>query len=257
MLPLVAPGESDSASFDRVLELLVMAGRSLPHALMMLVPEAWEGRDDLPEELAGFYAFHEHLTEPWDGPASMTFSDGRIVGARLDRNGLRPGRWAVTDDGWVVLASETGALPLDPERVVRRGRLKPGALFVVDVEAGRVLADREVESLVAARHPYARWAEEAMRPLADLPAAKAPKLAPPSLPAEAARAALGYTREDLEIVVAPMARRRARSRPARWAATRRSAALSVRSPPLFAYFRQLFAQVTNPAIDPLREEIVM
>ncbi len=256
VLPLVGPGESDSASFDRVLELLVMAGRTLPHALMMLVPEAWEGRDDLPDELAGFYAFHEHLTEPWDGPASPTFSDGRIVGARLDRNGLRPGRWAQTDDGWVVLASETGALPLDPGAVVRRGRLKPGALFVVDVEAGTVLADREVELEIARRHPYARWAQEAMRPLADLPPAKAPVLAPAQLAPDALRAAFGYTREDLEIVVAPMAQA-GKEPTGSMGGDAALAALSLRSPPLFSYFRQLFAQVTNPAIDSLREEVVM
>ena len=145
------PGESDSASFDRVLELLVMAGRSLPHALMMLVPEAWEGRDDLPEALTGFYAYHEKVMEPWDGPASITFSDGRMVGAKLDRNGLRPGRWLQTDDGWVVLASETGAMPVDPERVVKRGRLKPGSLWIVDLERGRC-------------SPIARWSASRLAP---------------------------------------------------------------------------------------------
>ena len=137
--PVIPAGASDSASFDSVLELLVLAGRPLAHAVMMMVPEAWEGRDDLPENLRGFYAYHEKLMEPWDGPASITFSDGRVLGAKLDRNGLRPGRWAQTDDGWVVLASETGALPLEPARIVRRGRLKPGALWIVDLAAGRAV----------------------------------------------------------------------------------------------------------------------
>ena len=152
----------------RVLELLVLAGRPLAHAVMMLVPEAWEGRDDLPEDLRGFYAYHEKLMEPWDGPASITFTDGRVLGAKLDRNGLRPGRWAQTDDGWVVLASETGALPLEPARIVRRGRLKPGALWIVDLERGALFADREVECEIASRRPYGTWASEATIRLEDV-----------------------------------------------------------------------------------------
>ena len=154
----------------------MLAGRPLAHAVMMMVPEAWEGRDDLPEHLRGFYAYHEKLMEPWDGPASITFSDGRVLGAKLDRNGLRPGRWAQTDDGWVVLASETGALPLEPARVVRRGRLKPGALWIVDLDRGALFADREVECEIAARRPYGTWAAEATIRLEDVaPGAPLPR----------------------------------------------------------------------------------
>ena len=134
MLPVVRPGGSDTANFDNVLELLVLAGRSLPHAMMMMIPEAYDGREDLPEELRGFYAFHGCLTEPWDGPASISFTDGTVIGATLDRNGLRPGRWMETKDGWVVLASETGVLDEPPENVLRKGRLQPGHLFLVDLE---------------------------------------------------------------------------------------------------------------------------
>ncbi|HET8952724.1 MAG TPA: glutamate synthase subunit alpha, partial [Solirubrobacteraceae bacterium] len=188
--PVIPSGASDSASFDSVLELLVLAGRPLAHAVMMMVPEAWEGRDDLPEHLRGFYAYHEKLMEPWDGPASITFSDGRVLGAKLDRNGLRPGRWAQSADGWVVLASETGALPL--ENVVRRGRLKPGALWIVDLDRGALFADREVECEIAARRPYGSWAAEAtIRIEAVEPGAPLPL---PEETPERLRAAFGYTR---------------------------------------------------------------
>ena len=190
-------------SFDAVLELLVLAGRPLAHAVMMMVPEAWEGRDDLPEELRGFYAYHEKLMEPWDGPASITFSDGRVLGAKLDRNGLRPGRWAQTDDGWVVLASETGAMPIEPARVIRRGRLKPGALWIVDLQRGALLADRQVECEIASRRPYGTWASEATIRLEDVePGAPLPL---PEESPERLRIAFGYTREDLDILIGPMA----------------------------------------------------
>ncbi len=145
VLPVVRPGGSDTANFDNVLELLVLAGRSLPHAMMMMIPEAYAGRDDLPEELRGFYAFHACLTEPWDGPASISFTDGTVIGATLDRNGLRPGRWTETKDGWVVLASEAGVLDEPPENVLRKGRLQPGNLFLVDLERGRIVEDGEIK----------------------------------------------------------------------------------------------------------------
>ena len=145
LLPIVRPGGSDSATFDNVLELLVLAGRSLPHAVMMMIPEAFEGRDDLPEHLKGFYAFHSCLMEPWDGPAAVAFTDGRVIGATLDRNGLRPGRWLETKDGWVVLGSETGVMDEPASNIVRKGRLQPGKLFLVDLEEGRIVADEEVK----------------------------------------------------------------------------------------------------------------
>ncbi|MDA0165857.1 glutamate synthase large subunit [Solirubrobacter ginsenosidimutans] len=252
--PVIPSGASDSASFDAVLELLVLAGRPLAHAVMMMVPEAWEGREDLPEHLRGFYAYHEKLMEPWDGPASITFSDGRVLGAKLDRNGLRPGRWAQTDDGWVVLASETGALPLEPARVVRRGRLKPGALWIVDLDRGALFADREVECEIASRKPYGTWAAEATIRLEDV--APGTPLPPPEESFEALRIAFGYTREDLEILIGPMAEA-GKEPTGSMGADAALPALSDMAPPLFSYFKQRFAQVTNPAIDSLREDLVM
>ncbi len=173
VLPVVRPGGSDSATFDNVLELLLLAGRSLPHAIMMMIPEAYEGRDDLPEELKGFYAYHRCLIEPWDGPAAIAFTDGRMIGATLDRNGLRPGRWLETRDGWVVLASETGVLDVPPENVLRKGRLRPGKIFLVDTERGRIVEDDELKREVATRRPYAEWIRREAVRLADLPPLRA------------------------------------------------------------------------------------
>src|SRR3712207_7254638 len=153
-MPIIPPGNSDSATFDNVLELLMLAGRSLPHAVMMMIPEAWQDRDDLPEDLKGFYAFHSCLMEPWDGPAAVAFTDGSLVGATLDRNGLRPGRWAQTKDGHVVLGSEAGLLPYEPHEIERLGRLQPGKLFLVDLERGRIVADDEVKREVSTQQPY-------------------------------------------------------------------------------------------------------
>src|SRR3954462_14650741 len=169
VLPVIRPGGSDTAVLDNVLELLVLAGRSLPHALMMMVPEAYVGRPGVSDELRGFYAFHECLTEAWDGPAAISFPDGRVIGATLDRNGLRPGRWLETRDGWVVLASETGVLDVPPENVVRKGRLQPGKLFLVDLEQGRIVPDEEVKREVATRRPYGAWFEENVVRFDDLP----------------------------------------------------------------------------------------
>ncbi len=261
-LPVIAPGASDSKAIDNALELLVMAGRSLPHAVKMLIPEAHEGRDDLPEGLADFYDYHSCLTEAWDGPASVSFTDGRVVGATLDRNGLRPGRWLETRDGWVICASEAGTVELEPGEVLRKGRLKPGALLLVDVEAGRVLADREVERELAARRPYGRWYRERTVRLDELPepeAGRASSDRSPSPPAESLRRrqlAFGWTQEDLRVLLAPMAGD-GKEPNGSMGSDVPLAVLSDRQPPLFAYFKQLFAQVTNPAIDPVREEAVM
>ncbi len=164
LLPIVRPGGSDSATFDNVLELLVLAGRSLPHAVMMMIPEAFEGRDDLPEHLTGFYAFHSCLMEPWDGPAAVAFTDGRVIGATLDRNGLRPGRWLETKDGWVVLGSETGVMDEPASNIVRKGRLQPGKLFLVDLEEGRIVADEEVKREVATPAALRRLVPRGRRP---------------------------------------------------------------------------------------------
>src|SRR3954453_10397716 len=181
VLPVVRPGGSDSATFDNVLELLVLAGRSVPHAVMMMIPEAYEGRDDLPEDLKGFYAFHSCLMEPWDGPAAVAFTDGRVIGATLDTNGLRPGRGLETKEGWVVLGSETGVMDEPPENVKRKGRVQPGKLFIVDIERGRIVDDGEVKREVAGAQPYAQWFEQGIVHLSDLPEAP---------PLDAPRAAL-------------------------------------------------------------------
>ncbi|HEX2275035.1 MAG TPA: glutamate synthase large subunit [Acidimicrobiales bacterium] len=256
VLPVPAdPDGSDSAILDNVLELLTLAGRSLPHAVMMMIPEAYEGRHDLPEELRHFFAFHSFLMEPWDGPASVSFTDGRVIGATLDRNGLRPGRWVVTGDGWVVVSSEAGALPVDPATVVRKGRLRPGKLFVVDVESGTVSADGDAELAIARRRPYGSWLERGAVHLDDLPSAEGPP-EPSDLPLLDRQLAFGYTREDLEVVVGPMVDA-AKEPTGSMGDDAALAVLSDQRPPLFRYFKQRFAQVTNPAIDPERESIVM
>src|SRR5262249_36841156 len=176
VLPVVRPGGSDSATFDNVLELLVLSGRTLPHALMMMMPEAHRP-GDLGPELEGFYAYHGCLIEPWDGPAALAFTDGRMIGATLARNGLRPGRWLATKDGWVVLASEAGVFDVAPGEVARKGRLQPGKLFLVDLEAGRIVPDREAKLEVARRRPYGDWFEQGSVRLADLPERPARPLA--------------------------------------------------------------------------------
>jgi glutamate synthase domain-containing protein 2/glutamate synthase domain-containing protein 1/glutamate synthase domain-containing protein 3 len=253
VLPVVRPGGSDSATFDNVLELLMLAGRSLPHAAMMMIPEAYAGRDDLSEELKGFYAFHACFMEPWDGPASVCFTNGRVVGATLDRNGLRPGRWCETADGYVILGSEAGMLPQDPENVKRLGRLAPGKLFLVDLEQGRIVEDDEVKREVCTQRPYTNWVAEHVVHFSDLPARAA---LPLGRPLHELQRAFGYTQEDLRILLTPMAR--AGEEPI--GSMGNDSALAVLSdmrPPLFSYFKQLFAQVTNPPIDSIRESIVM
>jgi glutamate synthase (NADPH/NADH) large chain/glutamate synthase (ferredoxin) len=253
VLPVVRPGGSDSATFDNVLELLVLAGRSLPHAVMMMVPEAWEERDDLPEHLRAFYAFHSCVMEPWDGPAAISFTDGRVIGATLDRNGLRPGRWMETRDGWVVLASESGVLDEPAANIVRKGRLAPGKLFMVDLEAGRIVEDEEVKEQVSTAAPYGEWYREGVVRLEDLPQRQARVHREPL---RTRQLAFGYTQEDLRVLLAPMAAKG--EEPIGSMGNDLSlAVLSDQAPPLFSYFKQLFAQVTNPPIDPIRESVVM
>ncbi|NUT55494.1 MAG: glutamate synthase subunit alpha, partial [Thermoleophilia bacterium] len=253
VLPIVRPGGSDSATFDNVLELLVLAGRSLPHAVMMMIPEAYDGRDDLPEHLRGFYAFHSCLMEPWDGPAAVAFTDGRVIGATLDRNGLRPGRWLETKDGWVVLGSETGVMDEPAENILRKGRLQPGKLFLVDLEEGRIVEDEEVKREVATAQPYGEWFEDGIVHLGDLPE-RAPAHEPQ--PVRERQLAFGYSQEDLRVLLAPTAAR-GEEPIGSMGNDQALAVLSDRQPPLFNYFKQLFAQVTNPPIDPIREAIVM
>ena len=254
ILPVVGPGNSDSATFDNVLELLMLGGRSLPHAAMMMIPEAYRNREDLPEYLKGFYAFHSCLMEPWDGPASVAFTDGRVVGATLDRNGLRPGRWVETTDGHVVLGSESGLLDIPPEQVRRLGRLQPGKLFLVDLERGRIVEDEEVKREVATAQPYGEWFARNAVPFKELPTSSEVTLS--DQPLRLRQRAFGYTQEDLRVLLTPMAVEAAE--PIGSMGNDLSlAVLSDQAPPLFSYFKQLFAQVTNPPIDPIREEIVM
>ena len=254
VLPVIRPGGSDTATFDNVLELLVLAGRSLPHALMMMVPEAYAGRTDVPAELRGFYRFHECLTEAWDGPAAIAFTDGTLIGATLDRNGLRPGRWLETTDGWVVMASESGVLDIPADRIARKGRLQPGKLFLVDLAQGRIVPDTEVKAEVAGRKPYGEWFEREHLRLADLPPRR-PR--PRSIePLRRLQQAFGYTHEDMKVMLAPLAANGEEAIGSMGNDTP-LAALSNRKPLLYSYFKQLFAQVTNPPIDPIREAIVM
>jgi glutamate synthase domain-containing protein 2/glutamate synthase domain-containing protein 1/glutamate synthase domain-containing protein 3 len=254
ILPVVSAGNSDSATFDNVIELLLLGGRSLPHAAMMMIPEAYRKRDDLPEDLKGFYAFHSCLMEPWDGPASVAFTDGRVVGATLDRNGLRPGRWVETTDGHVVLGSEIGLLDFPPEQIRRLGRLQPGKLFLVDLERGRIVADEEVKHAVSTRKPYREWYEQSAVPFAELEPSDQVTIS--DQPLRTRQRAFGFSQEDLRVLLTPMARDGAE--PIGSMGNDQSlAVLSEQAPPLFSYFKQLFAQVTNPPIDPIREEIVM
>ena len=254
VLPVVLAGGSDSAVFDNVLELLVLAGRSLPHAIMMMIPEAYHSRDDLPDELKGFYAFHQCLMEAWDGPAAVAFTDGRLIGATLDRNGLRPGRWLETKDGWVVLASETGVLDIPAENILRKGRLQPGKLFLVDLDRGRIVDDAEIKLEVATRRPYAQWYQQEVVHASDLPE-RVPHAAPTE-PLRRRQIAFGYSQEDMKVILAPLARH-AEEAVGSMGNDSPLAVLSDRKPQLYSYFKQLFAQVTNPPVDSIREAVVM
>ena len=254
LVPVIRPAGSDTAVFDNVLELLVLSGRSLPHALMMMVPEAYNGRADVSDELRGFYRFHECLTEAWDGPAAIAFTDGTVIGATLDRNGLRPGRWLETTDGWVVLASEAGVLDIPADRILRKGRLQPGKLFLVDLEQGRIVPDAEVKAEVAARQPYGEWFDREHVRLADLPAREPARA--PGEPVRRLQLAFGYTQEDMKVMLAPLAINGEEAIGSMGNDTP-LAVLSGRRPLMYSYFKQLFAQVTNPPIDPIREAVVM
>src|SRR4029077_13085695 len=227
---------------------------SLPHAAMMMIPEAYRNRDDLSEELKGFYAFHSCLMEPWDGPASVAFTDGRVVGATLDRNGLRPGRWVETTDGHVGLGSESGLLDIPPEQVRRLGRLQPGKLFLVDLERGRIVGDHEVKREVATRRPYGEWYRRSSVHFSELPRSEQVTIS--AQPLRTRPRAFGYCPEDVRVLLTPMARD-AREPVGSMGNDLSLAVLSEQAPSLFSYFKQLFAQVTTPPIAPIREEIVM
>ncbi len=252
--PLIYDGQSDSASFDNALELLVMGGYSLAHAMMMLIPEAWAGNPLMDEERRAFYEYHMALMEPWDGPAAVAFTDGRQIGATLDRNGLRPARYLVTDDDLVVMASETGVLPIAEERIVKKWRLQPGKMLLIDLEQGRIIGDDEVKKQLASAKPYRQWIEKSRYYVDEMPEVKSrEKLAAPLLDLQQA---FGYTQEDFKFIIEPMA---INGEEATGSMGNDSPlpVLSSKNKPLFHYFKQLFAQVTNPPIDPIREEIVM
>lgn len=253
LFPIIADSGSDSASFDEVLELLYLTGRSLPHSILMMIPEAWENHQTMPQQRRDFYAYHSTLMEPWDGPACVTFTDGLQVGAVLDRNGLRPSRFWVTDDGLVVLASEVGVLDFAPEKIVRKGRLQPGRMFLVDIAEGRIIEDDEVKDDLATQHPYGEWLAEGIIRLEDLPSRE--HIIYPHSSVLRRQRAFGYTEEELRIIVAPMAKSGAEPLGSMGTDTP-LAALSTRPRLLFDYFAQLFAQVTNPPLDAIREELV-
>jgi glutamate synthase (NADPH/NADH) large chain len=253
LFPIVTPEASDSAGFDEVLELLHLAGRSLPHAVLMMIPEAWENDPAMDQARRDFYRFHASLMEPWDGPASVAFTDGTVIGAVLDRNGLRPGRWWHTSDGLVVLGSEAGVLDLDPATVVAKGRLQPGKMFLVDTAAGRIVHDDEIKAGLAGALPYDEWLHAGLIKLEDLPPREHTVYTHDSVTRR--QQVFGYTEEELKILVAPMARTGAEPLGSMGTDTPISP-LSTRPRLLFDYFHQLFAQVTNPPLDAIREELV-
>ena len=253
--PVIDEAGSDSAIFDNVLELLVMSGRSLPHAVMMMIPEAWGPKFQMSEDKRSFYEYHSAIMEPWDGPAAMVFCDGRYLGATLDRNGLRPARYTVTRDGMIVLASETGVMDFPPDRIVRRGRLQPGKMLLLDLQQKRIVPDNEIKAAISRRKPYRKWVKDNKIELRGL---FVPSEIPSEDPAElrCKQHAFGYTEEEIKLIVAPMASR-GQEPVGSMGDDAALAVLSNRPVTLFAYFKQLFAQVTNPPIDPLREELVM
>jgi len=255
ILPILTPGSSDSAICDNALELLVLGGRSLPHAVMMMIPEAWSGHVSMDQDKKAFYEYHSCLMEPWDGPASIAFTDGRFIGAVLDRNGLRPSRWLVTKNDLVVMASEAGVLHIEPENVVTKGRLQPGKMFLVDTHEGRIIDDTELKRQISTQKPYREWVG---KEVIDLRSIKAPKkvhgLNEKTL--QERQKAFGYSLEDLKIILKPMAMDGVEATGSMGHDTP-LAVLSHKPQPLFHYFKQLFAQVTNPPVDAIREEIIM
>jgi glutamate synthase (NADPH) large chain len=256
ILPICNPKQSDSSNLDNTVELLVHAGRSLPHVMMMLIPEAWDGNEGMTQEKKDFYEYHANLMEPWDGPASITFTDGKIVGATLDRNGLRPSRFVVTDDDFVVMASEVGVIDIDPAKIVSKGRLQPGKMFVVDLEQGRIISDDELKKDICTKQPYGKWVKENKVRLIDLPepGGSFHKYDPVTFLKR--QISFGYTSEDLRVILAQMCETGKEALGSMGNDTP-LAVLSRQAQHLSSYFKQLFAQVTNPPIDPIRERLVM
>ncbi len=255
--PLIYPGQSDTACFDNALELLTMAGYPLSHAVMMMIPEAWEQHSLMDERRRAFYEYHAAMMEPWDGPAAIAFTDGRQIGATLDRNGLRPARYIVTDDDLVVMASEAGVLPIPESHIVKKWRLQPGKMFLIDMDAGRIIDDKELKDQLAAARPYRQWIEDLRIRLDELPAGDVAPAAAEGAPALLdLQQAFGYTQEDLKFLMAPMAEK-GEEAVGSMGNDSPLAVLSNKNKPLYNYFKQLFAQVTNPPIDSIREQMVM
>lgn len=255
LYPLMYEGQSDTACFDNALELLVMSGYPLAHAMMMMIPEAWENSSLMPDSRRAFYEYHAAMMEPWDGPAAMAFTDGRQIGGVLDRNGLRPARYVITDDDLVVMASETGVLPIPETKIIRKWRLEPGKMFLIDMEAGRIIDDKEIKDTYANARPYRAWTNSVCIKLHDLKT-QVHGEAVSSVPLLQRQEAFGYTQEDLKIILPPMALT-AEEAIGSMGNDAPLAILSSRSKPLYNYFRQSFAQVTNPPVDPIRESIIM
>ena len=256
ILPVVTAGQSDSACLDNMIELLTLSGRSLPHVMMMLIPEAWDGNELMDPVKKAFYEFHAAFMEPWDGPASISFTNGKIIGATLDRNGLRPSRYCVTNDDRVIMASETGVLPLDPSTIIEKGRLQPGKMFVVDMEAGKIISDTDLKQNICAQEPYADWLNKYKIRLEELPE---PRIQFTHLEHDQIfkyQKAFGYTKEDLENIITPMATD-GKEPIGSMGTDTPLAVLSDQPQHITSYFKQLFAQVTNPPIDPIRERMVM
>lgn len=256
LLPIVTNGQSDSACLDNMIELLTLTGRSLPHVMMMLIPEAWDGNEDMDAVKKAFYEYHACMMEPWDGPASISFTDGKIIGATLDRNGLRPSRYCVTEDDRVIMASETGVLPIDPAIIKEKGRLQPGKMFVVDMEQGRIISDDELKQQICSQKPYAEWLNKYKIRLEELPE---PRVMFTHLEHDQVfkyQKAFGYSTEDLDTIIAPMALD-GKEPIGSMGTDTPLAVLSDQPQHISSYFKQLFAQVTNPPIDPIRERMVM
>ncbi|MDF1530161.1 MAG: glutamate synthase central domain-containing protein, partial [Sedimenticola sp.] len=253
--PLIPEGQSDSASFDNALELLVQGGYSLAHAMMMLIPEAWSGNPLMDEKRRAFYEYHAALMEPWDGPAAVAFTDGRQIGATLDRNGLRPARYLITDDDMVMMASEMGVLDIPEERIIKKWRLQPGKMFLIDLEQGRIIDDAEIKQQLSSDHPYQEWLDQTQIHLDQLPKVVG-AMSPDPMTLLDSQQAFGYTQEDIKFLLTPMVLT-GQEATGSMGADNPPSVLSNRPKHLSTYFKQNFAQVTNPPIDPIREEIVM
>jgi len=254
LFPIVLDGKSDSSSMDMVVELLLMTGRSLPEVMMMMVPEAWEKDTTMSPEKRAFYEYNSCIMEPWDGPASVPFTDGNYIGALLDRNGLRPSRYTVTKDGFVIMASEIGVIDVAPENVVKHGRLEPGKMFLVDMNGGRIIEDQEIKTKVVSKHPYMEWVKHHTLPLVDVPNTSC-QVPIETVDYNTRLRLFGYTREDISTIISPMVTD-AKEAIGSMGSDIPLAVLSDKPQLLYNYFKQLFAQVTNPPLDGIREEII-